>query len=435
MSLKIYERLSAISFSRPSGTDKEKEVAAFLEKEIKKIGFEPEVETFEYTRKVPKKATLTAIYENGEERSFSVTGVIDSSSTPEEGITAELYYLSSFDDVSLGRIKGKVVLIHDRLSPKTYRKLKEAGIVSYITTSGTIRDTYENSDLETVRFRDNLLDIGAVPAFTIRMIDAVELLKSYPQKVRVTLSLKEEKVESQNLLVKVQGTEYPEEILVAGAHYDSVPFSKGSWDNGAGTVEILSLLEHLKDHPGKRTVYTVWFGSEETGLQGSKAFVKRHEKELGKILGMVNVDVGGSILGKEIVFVTAIEKAVTWVEHLVKEAGYPANPGQHVMSSDSAVFSDHGIPSISLGQGAPRGGGYMHTRYDNMDLIDEKILEKEAGFLIRIVDRLANSIVFPIPRVIPEKLRDDLIEYFSPSRSAQSELPAIKEEKISEFHF
>ena len=156
MSLKIYERLSAISFSRPSGTDKEKEVAAFLEKEIRKIGFEPEVETFEYTRKVPKKATLTAIYENGEERSFSVTGVIDSSSTPEEGITAELYYLSSFDDVSLGRIKGKVVLIHDRLSPKTYRKLNlflngELDVVDFsyqrlsaIEGAGYTAQTYNN---------------------------------------------------------------------------------------------------------------------------------------------------------------------------------------------------------------------------------------------------------------------------------------------------
>ncbi|MBQ8031570.1 MAG: hypothetical protein IJ260_08620 [Butyrivibrio sp.] len=74
MSLKIYERLSSISFSRPSGTDKEKEVASYLEKEIKQIGFEPLIESFEYTRKVPKKASLTAIYENGEERSFPVTG-------------------------------------------------------------------------------------------------------------------------------------------------------------------------------------------------------------------------------------------------------------------------------------------------------------------------------------------------------------------------
>ena len=435
MALKIYDRLSAISFSRPSGTDKEKEVASYLENEIRQIGFEPIVESFEYTRKVPRKASLTAIYEDGVERSFPVTGVIDSKSTPDEGITAGFYYLSSFDEVSLSRVKGKVVLIHDRLSPKDYKKLLDAGIVSYITTSGTVRDTYENSDLETARFRDNLLDLGPVPAFTIRMTDAVEFLKSYPQKVRVTLSLEEETVESQNLLVKIPGTDYPEEVLVAGAHYDSVPFSKGAWDNGAGTVEILSLLEYLKEHPGKRTIYAVLFGSEETGLQGSKAFVKKHKEELEKIHGMVNVDVGGSILGKEIVFVTAVEKAVTWVEDLSKEAGYPANPGQHIMSSDSAVFSDHGIPSISLGQGAPRGGGYMHTRYDNMDLIDERVLEKEANFLIRIVDRLANSVVFPIPRIIPEKLRDDLIEYFSSSGSTQSLLPVIKEEKEAGFHF
>lgn len=435
MASPIYERLSKLSFTRPSGTAEEKRAAEFLAGEIRAIGFEPTLEPFSYTRSVPTQAYFAAILENGEEVSFPVTGVINSKETPPQGITADFFYLKSLDEVSLSQIRGKMVLIHDRLSPQEYARLQKAGITGYITTSGTVRDTYENSDLETQRFRDSLHDLGAVPAFAIRMIDAVRLLRISPEKVRFTLTLKEETVHSQNVSVTVLGTEFPNEILAVGAHYDSVPFSYGAWDNGAGAVQVLSLLEHFKAHPPRRTVKVVLFGSEETGLQGSRAYVIAHEKEAEKTLAMVNVDVGGSILGKEILFVTANDDTEIWLRQVIKEVGYAAVTTQRVMSSDSAVFSDHGIPSISIGQGAPRGGGYMHTRYDNMELISQDVLEKEAWFLSQLVNRLTNAAVFPVPRILPAKLRQELIQYFGESQSAMAKRPVAEEERPLPFHF
>lgn len=429
MANKIYERLSKLSFTRTSGSAEEKRAAEFLAREIREIGFEPETEEFTYVRRVPVEAQLTAIGKDNAEVSFPVTGVIDSAETPADGLETELYYLKSFDEVSLTRVRGKLVLIHDRLSPEEYDRLRKAGIAGYVTTSGTVRDTYENSDLETGRFRDNLYDYGAVPAFTIRMIEAVKLLRLRPEKVRIKLRLQEEVVHSQNLVVTIPGSDFPEEILVAGAHYDSVPFSLGSWDNGAGAVRILSLLEHLKEHRSRRTVKAILFGSEETGLRGSRAFLEAHAEETPKIKAMLNVDVGGSILGKEILFVTASDDTESWVRYLLKEVGYEAVTAKKLMSSDSASFNDWGIPSISMGQGAPRGGGYMHTRYDNMDLIDENVLEEEAEFFHLLTDRIANAQVIPIPRFLPEPLRKEVISYFGKSQSKLPTLPVAEEEK------
>lgn len=435
MAKKIYERLAAISYSRPSGTEEEKRAGEYLFKEIEGIGFKPVFEEFSYTRKVPADAYLAAVTEDGREVPFYVTGVIDSLDTPEEGLEAEFYYLRSFDDVSLTRIKGKVVLIHDRLSKDEYRKLRAAGIAGYVTTSGTVRDTYENSDLETARFRDNLSDEGALPAFTIRLIDAARLLRLRPKKVKIRLKLVEETVTSRNIVVTVPGKKIPEEIVVAGAHYDSVPFSLGSWDNGAGAVQIVALLEHLKQNAPDRTVKAILFGSEETGLRGSRAYLEAHEDEAESIKLMLNVDVGGSILGKEIIFIGAVGETEGWVRAFLKETGYEAVTFAKLMSSDCANFNDYGIPSISIGEGAPRGGGYMHTRYDNMDLIDEDVLEKEAGFLAKLADRVANSVVIPIPKHIPENLRKDIIEYFGEKKSVISKKPYVPEPKPVPFHF
>lgn len=435
MAKKIYERLAGLSFSRPSGSDEERKAAEYLAEEIRKIGFEPKVEEFTYTRSVPVQAAFAAVTEDGREISFPVTGVVDSEATLPEGIEAGFYYLKSFDEVGLKRAKGKVVLIHDRLSGEEYKRLKKAGIVGYVTTSGTVRDTYENSDLETNRFRDNLRDEGPLPAFTIRLIDAVELLRLRPRKVKIQLELREEAVTSRNLVVTVKGSEFPEEVLIAGAHYDSVPFSLGAWDNGAGAVQMLSLIEYLKENRPRRTVKVIWFGSEETGLRGSRAYVEAHADELEKVKGMLNVDVGGSILGKEILFLSATGDTESWIRLFLKEVGYEAVTFPKLMSSDSANFNDYGVPSISIGQGAPRGGGYMHTRYDNMDLIDENVLEAEAGFLAKLTDRLANAEYFPILRVIPEQIRREVIEYFGQEKSHLAKTPNIPEEKPLPFHF
>ena len=440
MADRIYERLNAISYTRVSGSAEEEKALDYLASEIRNIGFEPEIEAFSYQRRVPVKAYLAAILEDGSEVPFPVTGMTDSAETAPDGETAEFYYLRSYDEVSLTRIRGKIVLIHGRLSAEEYRRIKNAGIAGYVVTSGTIRDTYENSDLETARFRDNLAELGPVPAFTIRMIDAVALLRLRPKKVRFRLCLEEQTVHSRNLSVTVPGTAAPgstaaEEILAVGAHYDSVPFAMGSWDNGAGAVQMLSLLEHLREHPVRRTVKVMLFGSEETGLRGSRAYVEAHPEVIGNTRAMLNVDVGGSILGKELIFIAAVDDTEVWVRQLLKEAGYEAVTVKMVMSSDSASFNDYGIPSISIGQDAPQGGGYMHTRYDNMDLIDADVLKREAEFLYYLVHRLADPEVFPIPRVLPENIRKGVIGYFGEKKSHLASMPPVPEEKPLPFHF
>ncbi|MBQ8159383.1 MAG: M28 family peptidase, partial [Clostridia bacterium] len=296
--MSIYQRLENLSFTRPSGTEEERAAAAFLKGELVQAGFQVEEESFTYQRQVPRLARLSALTDEGE-TVFPVTGIIDSAGTAEGGVQAPLLYLKSLDDVTLSQARGKIVLFHDRLGPEEYRRVLKAGAVATIATSGTIRDTLENSDLETGRFRDSLKPLGPIPGFTIRMTDAVKLLRLHPSSIHFELQLQEETVSSQNLVVTIPGTDLQDEIIVAGAHYDSVPFSKGSWDNGAGAVEIISLVEHLREAQPRRTVKCVLFGSEETGLQGSKAYTLRHQDEVPKTKVMINVDVGGSILGKE----------------------------------------------------------------------------------------------------------------------------------------
>lgn len=82
-----------------------------------------------------------------------------------------------------------------------------------------------------------------------------------------------------NVIAYVAGSE-ADSAVIGGAHYDSRPFSSeneaapGAIDNGSGSAGLLVIAEAFASAQirPRRPIYFVWFGSEEPGLLGSKAF-------------------------------------------------------------------------------------------------------------------------------------------------------------------
>ena len=423
---KAYDFLEKLSFPRVSGSEAEAKAAEMICREIEKLGFSPVVEPFEVTRDEPCAAELKLTAP--EEVSYTVTGMIDAGQTDPEGLDAEFYYPALLDEITLPQCRDKVVLLTSRPSEKDYKKLKENGALAFVQTNGTMRDTPENSDLDTGRFRDMYVAYGKMPAFMMRVTDAMDLMRRRPEKVHIRLQHRSVTKESRNIIVEVAGTEKPEEVIVAGAHYDSTEFSCGSWDNGAGVVHMLGLLNYLKENPPKRTVRVIFFGSEEIGLKGSRAYLEAHEEEAEKILFMINSDVGGSILGGEMIVSTAVSETEGFLHGLMCECAYSAMLSSGTVSSDSNVFADFGIPALSMGQIPAEGAGFMHTRYDNFARISADVLDRETAFLVFVTDRLANMAVFPIPRVVPKDLREKLISYFGKDKSRTAKQTEFPEE-------
>ena len=429
-----YAFLEKLSFRRTSGSEAEEKAAALIAQRIRELGFEPAIEPFQVSQQLPAEAELTLTAP--EQISYTVTGMIGAGETEPEGQDAEFYYPRVLDEITLPQCRGKLVLLTARPNEKEYAKLKAAGAVGFIVTNGTMRDTPEDSDLDTLRFRNLYLAHGKMPAFAMRVIDAMDLLRRRPEKLHFKLRLTPSVRTSRNLIVDIPGSEKPEEVIVVGAHYDSTEFSYGAWDNGAGVTQLLGLLSALKEKTPKRSVRVIFFGSEEIGLEGSKAYVAAHEAELDKILFMVNSDVGGSILGGELMVSTAAPDMEGYLHGLQCEYCYPAKLSSGIMSSDSIVFSDAGVPSLSLGQLPVDGANYMHTRYDSFARIDPQVLDSEIRFLIFLVERLTSIPVFPVPRMIPKDLRDKIVGYFGKDfcRTAkQTEFPPEPEPRRSMF--
>ncbi len=106
------------------------------------------------------------------------------------------------------------------------------------------------------------------------------------------------KEQCHNIEVELQGGARRDEIVVIGAHYDSVSGSPGANDNGTGTASLLMLAEALARLQPTRTLRFVAFVNEEppnfqTETMGSRVYAKRCRERGEKIIAMISLETMG----------------------------------------------------------------------------------------------------------------------------------------------
>lgn len=181
-----------------------------------------------------------------------------------------------------------------------------------------------------------------------------------------------------NTIAEIKGTEKPDEYIVLSAHFDSWDGATGATDNGTGTIvmmEAARLLKEMYPNP-KRTIIIGLWGSEEQGLNGSRAFVEDHPEIVENIQAVFNQDNGTgrvvNISGQG--FLHAYDYIGKWLEEVPEEVsrhietefpGMPARGG-----SDYASFVAAGAPAFSLSSLSWSYWNYTwHTNLDTYDKI------------------------------------------------------------------
>jgi len=102
-----------------------------------------------------------------------------------------------------------------------------------------------------------------------------------------------------NLGVEVAGTNRPDEVLIVGAHYDSVLGTPGANDNASGVAAVLELARLLQHDKPERTVRFVFFVNEEppyfqTAAMGSLVYAKQLRQQKTNVIGMISIETIGS---------------------------------------------------------------------------------------------------------------------------------------------
>ncbi len=409
---RAFDLLKELAYEKVSCSPEEKTAADRLLKEALSCGVEAHIEEFAVPcgRVHKAKLTVTAPYE----KTYEVTGYERSKSTPAGGLEAELYYAEDVLPAHLANCKGKIVLINGRLVRKTYEKLQKAGAAAILTCSGTTLDRLSETDCDIRKLRESLTEpFGDNVALNMRIADAAELVRRGAKTLRLEVEAENYEGTSQNVCATIPGSKFPEEIISFGAHYDSVHFSTGVYDNISGSVILMELLRHFAANPPARTLKFNWYGSEEQGLLGSKAWTAAHEAELKEHRLMINVDVAAPTLGANRALVMATDKAVGYIDAMMLEAGQPCEAKLDIYSSDSIPFADKGVPAVNLCRFGTPGAGYIHDRRDNLKskYIDYRALDITLRQALLLATRVDGAAVFPIAREVSPEIVKKVDEY------------------------
>ena len=101
-----------------------------------------------------------------------------------------------------------------------------------------------------------------------------------------------------NIWVEKKGTTHPENILIIGAHYDTVPGTPGADDNASGVACLLELGRECFGQETACTVRFVAFVNEEppffhTEQMGSYVYAKACKDKQENIIGMMSLEMLG----------------------------------------------------------------------------------------------------------------------------------------------
>jgi hypothetical protein len=100
---------------------------------------------------------------------------------------------------------------------------------------------------------------------------------------------------ARNLAVEVTGTGSDAEIVLVGAHYDTVCASPGADDNASGLAAVLELARLLRGRRFERTVRLVFFANEEEpfhsiGQMGSQVAARASRRRGERIVAMISLE-------------------------------------------------------------------------------------------------------------------------------------------------
>lgn len=221
-----------------------------------------------------------------------------------------------------------------------------------------------------------------------------------------------------NIVVEIQGADRANEIVVIGAHYDTVEGSPGANDNATGAAAVLALAHLLARKKTSRTLRFVEFVNEEPPYfqspdMGSVVYAKHCRNRGEKIVAMLSLETIGYYsdekgsqhypfpfslfypsTGNFIGFVgntSSADLVRKVVASFRQHAKYPSEGGALPSAVPGIGFSDQwsfwqqGYPAVMVTDTAPYRYPYYHTRNDTPDKVRYDHMAKVVAGLERVV--------------------------------------------------
>ncbi|WP_447979420.1 M28 family peptidase [Candidatus Nitrospira bockiana] len=228
----------------------------------------------------------------------------------------------------------------------------------------------------------------------------------------------------QNIQAELPGAGDAEDIIVIGAHYDSIRGGPGADDNASGVAALLGLARAFAGTRLSRTVRFVAFVNEErpylrTRAMGSVVYASQCRQRREQVIGMLSLETLGyypgydrpqsdplparllrPVQGSFVALVSnlASRRLLHVAAHTFRRASeFPVRafvlPGflPGVKSSDHWSFWQQGYPAIMVTDTAPLRYPFYHTAHDTPDKLSYRALAQVVIGLRHVITRLATG--------------------------------------------
>lgn len=354
-----------------------------------------------------------------------------SAASPEEGVTADIVFFESFEDLQAapaGSLDGRIAYVNDRMvramngsgyGPANRKRstgwveaqargaaalvirsvgtdshrMPHTGNMSRITQNtidqGTLSPVAADYVAETWPDLANEPGLSRIPAVAVSAPDADQIERIH--RMGETMQMRiiatgggwREATVSGNVIGEVVGRENPEEIVVIGGHLDSWDEGTGAVDDGAGiaiTVAAARLIAELPENP-RRTIRVIMFGAEEVGLLGGFAYAERYADALGDHVVASESDFGAGRVWR---FSSNVSEEGTAAMDAVSAilAPYGVIRGDRAGGGggpDIIPMAMRGVPTFRLEQDGTDYFDLHHTPDDTLDKVDPDALAQNVA--------------------------------------------------------
>ncbi|OLR91408.1 M28 family metallopeptidase [Actinokineospora bangkokensis] len=258
--------------TRAASTPGHEQSAQYVESKLAAAGYDlwRQPFTFAYSETLAEKLTTPS-------GAVPITVMTTSKSTPVGGVTAPLAVVPAGADTTPGceasdyaglDVTGKVALISRGGCTFQVKQANAAAAgavaaVVYNNTDGPLNGTLGSDP-----------SIVYIPTGGITKADGLALAANPGQVVTVELRVLVEDRQSFNVIAQTK-TGKKNNVVMAGAHLDSVTEGPGINDNGSGSAALLETAVQLGGSPKvNNAVRFAWWSAEEYGLVGSTKFVQ-----------------------------------------------------------------------------------------------------------------------------------------------------------------
>ena len=224
----------------------------------------------------------------------------------------------------------------------------------------------------------------------------LQLGKASRMKIEVQNEFTPDSVPSRNIVGEIPGSEYPEQVVVVGAHLDSWDLGTGAVDDGFGVAAVLGSAKAILSArvTPKRTIRFILFTGEEQGLLGSRAYLKQHQGEMHNFVCALVLDWGSGPITR--LPLAGHDEFAAPMQELFRSSkaltSVTTSPG-YLTFTDAYSFTLAGIPGIAPLQDSPTYTMVGHSGADTLDKVNESTLSQDSAMMASMAIWIANYTV------------------------------------------